>query len=116
MSSCGLAYVMILGFSVSGSTAAVHTGDTGLNPTKKAKNLFNNLVMRIVIVKVMNTKLWDVNQLMSYRDAHWYIKDTWIGFSARNIAKQAVVCHTLWLLGFWVAWNGEIVAYNSQVA
>jgi len=29
---------------------------------------------------------------MDYRDAQWYIKDAWIGF--RNIAKQAVVCHT----------------------
>jgi len=31
---------------------------------------------------------------MGYRDAQWYIKDTWIGFSARKIAKQAVACHT----------------------
>ena len=33
MSSYGLNVAMILGFCVSGSTAAVHTGDVGLNPT-----------------------------------------------------------------------------------
>jgi len=32
-------------------------------------------------VKVTNTELQDINQLMGYRDAHWYIKDNWIGFS-----------------------------------
>jgi len=31
--------IMILGFSASGCTAAVHTGDTGLNPTW-SKNFF----------------------------------------------------------------------------
>jgi len=46
--------------------------------------------MHIIIVKVTNTELWDVNQLMGYRDAHWYSKDTWVGFSMTNIAKQAV--------------------------
>ena len=39
---------------------------------------------------------------------HTYIKDTWIGFSAINIAKQAVAYHILWLLGSWAAWNGKI--------
>jgi len=42
------------------------------------------------IVKVTNTELWDINRLMSYRDAQWCIKDTWVGFSKTNIAKQAV--------------------------
>jgi len=45
-------------------------------------------------VKVTNTELQDINRLMGYKDAQWYIKDTWIGFSARNIAKQAVAQHT----------------------
>jgi len=34
---------------------------------------------------------------MGYRDEmlnDMIIKDTWIDFNARNIAKQAVVCHT----------------------
>jgi len=31
---------------------------------------------------------------MGYRDAQWYIKDTWIDFSATNSDKQAVVHHT----------------------
>jgi len=31
---------------------------------------------------------------MGYRDADWYIKDTWIGFSGKNIAKQDVAHHT----------------------
>jgi len=37
------------------------------------------------------------------QDAHWYIKNTWIGFSTRNIAKQAVVHHNFmafWVLGY----------------
>jgi len=42
-----------------------------------------------------------VNWLMGYRDAYWYIKNTWIGFSVRNIAKQALACCTFitaWVL------------------
>jgi len=31
---------------------------------------------------------------MGYRDAHRYIKDTWVGFSTRHIAEQAVASHT----------------------
>jgi len=61
-------------------------------------------------MKVTNTEFWDINQLMGYRDAQWYIKDTWIGFSAKNIAKQAVACHTFIAFQFWAAWDGEIVA------
>jgi len=45
------------------------------------------------MVKVKIAKLWDINWLMGYRDAQWYIKDTWISFSARNIAKQATTVH-----------------------
>jgi len=47
-----------------------------------------------MVLNVINTELRDINWLMGYTDVHWYIKDTWIGFSARNIAKQAVVHHT----------------------
>jgi len=35
---------MILGFSVSGSIAAVHTGDMGLNPTWSKKKFWHALV------------------------------------------------------------------------
>jgi len=45
-------------------------------------------------VKVTNIELRDINQLMGYRDPQLYIKDAWIGFSVRNIGKQAVACHT----------------------
>jgi len=46
------------------------------------------------MVKVTNIELQDINRLVGYRNAHWYIKDTWIGFSTRKIAKQALVRHT----------------------
>jgi len=54
---------------------------------------------------------------MGYRDAQWYSKDTWIGFSKNNIAKQAVACHTLWLLKSWAAWMAKLlsVAYKPLV-
>jgi len=39
-----------------------------------------------------NTELQDINQLMSYTGVHWYVKDTCIVFSAKNIAKQAIYC------------------------
>jgi len=42
-------------------------------------------------VKATNTELRHINRLMGYRDAQRYIKDTWIGFSTRKIAKEAVV-------------------------
>jgi len=46
-------------------------------------------------------KHWTL-RMMGYRDAHWYIKDTWIGFSTKNIVKQ-VVAHLMfmvsWVLG-----------------
>jgi len=32
--------------------------------------------------------------MMGYSDAQWYIKDTWLDFSATNIGIQAVVCYT----------------------
>jgi len=51
------------------------------------------------IVKVTNTELQDINQLMGYIDVHRYIKDTWIGFSVRNIAKQAVAHYVYGFLG-----------------
>jgi len=43
-----------------------------------------------------NTELRDIMWLMGYRNVQWYIKDTctWIGFSAINIAKQAIAHHT----------------------
>jgi len=86
---------MILAFCVSGSTAAVHTGDSGSSPrvqvTLEAIFLFNSFLMCIsYTVKVANTKLWDINWLMDYRDAQWYIKNTRVGFSVRKITKQAV--------------------------
>ena len=46
-------------------------------------------------MKVTNTELRDVNRFMGYRDAQWYVKDTWIGFSTRSIPKQTVAHHTL---------------------
>jgi len=74
---------MILGFCVSGSTAALHFGGK---------------------VKVTNTELWNINWLMGYRDAYWYIKDTWIGFSVTNIAKQTIVHHAFMASKSWAAW------------
>jgi len=68
---------MVLGFSVSGSTVAVHTGDLGSNPTWN-NFLFSNFLMHSILVKVTNTELWDINQLMGYRDALWYIKYMYI--------------------------------------
>jgi len=62
---------------------------------------FNSFLNTHYIVKVTNTELQDIKQLMGYRDVQWYIKDTWIGFSVRNIAKQAVEHCTLWLLRQW---------------
>jgi len=49
MSSCGL-NVTILGFCVSGSTAAVNSWDAGSNPTL-TNFLFNNLTCIMYIVK-----------------------------------------------------------------
>jgi len=37
---------------------------------------------------------YGINQLMGYKDAQGYIKDTWIGFSTRKIVKQAGAHHT----------------------
>jgi len=59
VSSYGL-IVMILGFCVSGSTAAVHTGDAGSSPTKQFFS-FNNFFNVHNIVKVTNTELQDIN-------------------------------------------------------
>jgi len=42
--------------------------------------LFNTFLNVHCIVKVTNTELQDINRLMGYRDAQWYIKDTWIDF------------------------------------
>jgi len=67
-------------------------------------------------MKVTKTELQNINQLMDYRDAQWYIKDTWIGFSATHIAKQVVAHRTFMASQSWDAWNGEIVAYSSWVA
>jgi len=47
---------MILGFCVSGSTAAVHTGKVALK-----QKFFNNFLMHIITVKVTNTELQDIN-------------------------------------------------------
>jgi len=33
-----------------------------------------------------NTDIY-INWYIGYRDAHWYIEDTWLGFSVRNIAQ-----------------------------
>jgi len=46
--------------------------------------------MHIILLKVNTLNL----EMMGYRDAQWYIKDNWIGFSTRNIAKQVVACPT----------------------
>jgi len=74
---------------------------------------FNNFLNAHCIVKVTNTELWDINQLMGNRDAQWYIKDTWIGFSMINITKQAVVHHTSLASQTMGCWNGETTACSS---
>jgi len=58
---------------------------------------------------VAKTELWNINRLMGYRDAYWYIKYTWIGFSMTNTAKQAVVHCTFMAFQSWAAWNDEII-------
>jgi len=62
----------------------------------------------VIIVKVTSTELQDINQLMGYRDAQWYIKDAWIGFSMTKITKQAVAHPTFMAYWSWAAWNGKI--------
>jgi len=51
---------MILGFSVSVSIAAVHTGDGGLNSTWSKNFLFNIFLKYIIMMKVTSTELQDV--------------------------------------------------------
>jgi len=70
----------------------------------------------IIIVKVTNTELQDINQLMSYRDAQWYIKDTWIGFSMRKIQKTD--CSTSHFMAFQMMgcvkwWNYCLLLTNA---
>jgi len=106
MSSYGL-IVMALGCCVSGSTAAVYTEDVGSSLSAwvqvPLEAFFCSKVFNThYIVEVTNIEFQDINQLMDYRDTQWYIKDTWKGFSMRNIAKQAVACHifmTVWWMG-----------------
>jgi len=51
--------------------------------------IFNSL--RCIIVKVTYTKLQDINRLMGYRDAQWYIKDTIAIFNTWGLQWQIVV-------------------------
>jgi len=64
--------VMILGFLASGSMGAAHwrcgLKCVGLSPTL-SNFLFNNFLNAHCIVKMINTELQDINQLMGYRDA-----------------------------------------------
>jgi len=71
MSSYGL-IMMVLGVCISGTTAAVHTGDVGsshgFGPHLKQFFSFNNFLNTHCIGKVTNTELRDINRLMGYRD------------------------------------------------
>jgi len=77
VSLCLVMDLMILGFSV-----MILNGSCLHWRYRFEENFaFNNFVMHIS----ESDKHWtliDSNQLMGYRDAHWYIKDIWIGFSA----------------------------------
>jgi len=53
--------------------------------------------------------------MMGYRDAQWYIKDTWIVFSI--FAKQAVVHHTFYhslCFGLWQPISNKINMHISK--
>jgi len=92
---------MILGFCVSGSTVAVHIGDAGSNLSHlKYKFLFNNFFNTDYIVKgqtlnfMTSIDWWAIEMLTDIL--------AWIGFSVKNIAKQAVrhcTFMTYWFLG-----------------
>jgi len=64
---------MVFSCCVSGSTAAVHTGDAGSRPRVQVPLqaiFFRSIVFNAhYIVKVANTEIQDINQFMSYRDA-----------------------------------------------
>jgi len=71
MSSCGL-IMMVSGFCISGSTAAVQTGDMGSRHGFEShlKQFFCLIIFltHIIIVKVTSTELQDMNRMMGYRD------------------------------------------------
>jgi len=47
-------------------------------------NFFHSIIFKSTLYSE-GDKYWTlINQLMGYRDPKWYIKDTWIGFSARR--------------------------------
>jgi len=59
----------ILWWSWVGNTATVHMRDAGSNTTWSKKISFNNFLTCIsYIAKVTDTKLWNMNWLMGYRD------------------------------------------------
>jgi len=88
MSSYGhIVYVIILGFCVSGSTAATHWRSPRVRVLLEVIFSFINFLNAHCIV-VTNTGCLDINRLMGYRDAQWYIiKNIWIDFSATYIVK-----------------------------
>jgi len=88
-------------------TAAVHIGDIPLGASFSSNTL---------LVKVTNIELWDITWLMSYRDTNWYIRDSWLGFSTRNIANHAVVHHTFMASRVIGSQDGQIVAFSLWVA
>jgi len=84
---------------------------------KKFLRMFNNFLMCIIHICSESDKQWtrNIDRLMGYRDAYWYIKDTWIGFSMTKIAKQPVAHCTFIASWSWAAWNGEIIACSLWV-
>jgi len=55
---------------VSGNTAALHALEMHVQIQLEIKKLFIIFQCTLDIVKVTNTELKDINQLMGYRDAH----------------------------------------------
>jgi len=106
---------MILGFCVSGSTVAVYTGDVSSSPTYNIFSL-NNFFMYQYYVHGEVDKHWTSGyQAKKMLGDILQRKYTRIGFSVRNIAKQAVACHTFMVSWSWAASNGGIFVCSLWV-
>jgi len=78
-------------FTMPGDVSQVHGFKSHLKQFFSFNNFFNTQTLNFKI----SINWWA-------RDAWWYIKDTWIGFSTRNITKQAVAPYTFmasWTMG-----------------
>jgi len=67
-------------------------------------NFFCSIILMFIIIYNSDnhtTELWNINQLIGYRDVNWYINDTWIGFSTQNFVKQSVACSTYMASRVW---------------